>query len=94
MMNNSETHGGGSTNQPSTEAPYLVPFLYKLDQAILLLGIGKTRLYEEMNAGRIRYVTCGNRRLIPLGAVRDFVALLEAEADRQAPVCCANGSRS
>lgn len=52
---------------------------YKLNEALDALGIGRTALYAEMAAGRIRYVQYGRRRLIPADALDDFAAELSAD---------------
>jgi excisionase family DNA binding protein len=30
------------------------------------MGLGRTRAYEEIKAGRLRTVKCGSRRLVPV----------------------------
>lgn len=54
--------------------------LYRLAEALDVLGIGKTKAYDEMAAGRLRYVQYGSRRLIPEDALDDFVAALIEDA--------------
>jgi excisionase family DNA binding protein len=58
----------------------LEPQLLSVVAAMNVLNLGRTRLYELINAGRLRSVQEGRRRLIPLTAIRDYVALLEQEA--------------
>ena len=45
-----------------------IPFAQRLactiDEACQATGIGRTRLYEEISAGRIESVTIGKRRLV------------------------------
>lgn len=45
------------------------------------LGIGRTKVYEEIKAGRLKTITVGRRRLITREALTDYLALLSAEAD-------------
>ena len=49
---------------------------YRVDDACRALGIGKTRLYELIGAGRIEARTCGGRTLIPAASLREFLATL------------------
>ncbi len=37
------------------------------------LGIGRSALYGEIAAGRLRTVTIGRRRLVPAGAIASYV---------------------
>ena len=39
-------------------------------------GIGRTRIYDEINAGRLRTVKFGRSRLIPAEAANEFIAKL------------------
>jgi excisionase family DNA binding protein len=58
----------------------LEPQLLSVVAAMTVLNLGRTRLYELINTGRLRSVQEGRRRLIPLTAIRDYIALLEQEA--------------
>jgi len=51
--------------------------LLSIDEAAEALGIGRSRLYDEIGAGRLRSVKLGRRRLVPSSAIREFT-----EADR------------
>jgi excisionase family DNA binding protein len=62
--------------------------LYRLRDAAPKVGLGMTKLREEIAAGRIETVRVGNRSvLIPHEALVAYVELLRAEADavRQRP---------
>jgi excisionase family DNA binding protein len=48
--------------------------LLDIESASALLGIGRSRLYDEIGAGRLRSIKVGRRRLIPSGAIADFIA--------------------
>jgi excisionase family DNA binding protein len=48
--------------------------LLSVDEAAALLGIGRSRTYDEIAAGRLRSLRVGRRRLIPSGAIAAFVA--------------------
>jgi excisionase family DNA binding protein len=54
--------------------------LYGVPEAAELTGIGRSKLYEELAAGRIRSVKIGSRRLIPKEALTEFVEGLEDES--------------
>jgi excisionase family DNA binding protein len=55
--------------------------LYRVPEAMALLSLSRSVLYEQIRAGRLRSVTQGRTRLIPATAIADYVALLEREAD-------------
>ena len=48
--------------------------LLSVDEAAASLGLGRSRLYSEITAGRLRTVTVGRRRLVPSAAVSEFIA--------------------
>ncbi len=53
--------------------------LCTIPDAALLLGIGRTSVYELMNDGNLQSVKIGARRLIPRTSIEAFVAeLLDA----------------
>jgi excisionase family DNA binding protein len=56
-------------------------FAVRVKTALELLGIGRTTLYQLIRSGRLRTVTQGRAHLIPAAAIRDYVALLEKEAE-------------
>jgi hypothetical protein len=45
-----------------------IPFAFRLsctiDEACQATGLGRTKLYEEMGAGRVQSTTIGKRRLV------------------------------
>lgn len=49
--------------------------LLSVDEAAEALGIGRSSVYAEMAAGRLRSLTVGRRRLIPSSAVAERVGL-------------------
>lgn len=59
--------------------------LYPLSEAAELLGIGRTRLYEELAQDRIETVTVGRRRLIPREALVTYVESLRSANETGAP---------
>jgi excisionase family DNA binding protein len=48
--------------------------LRSIDQAARALGIGRTALYSEIGAGRIRSIKVGRRRLIPSSAISEVAS--------------------
>jgi excisionase family DNA binding protein len=54
--------------------------LYKVVEAMTLLSMSRSVIYEQMRSGRLRSVKQGRARLIPASAIRDYVSLLEREA--------------
>jgi excisionase family DNA binding protein len=56
--------------------------LYGILEAAAALGVGRSAIYDELAAGRLRSVKVGRRRLIPAGAVRDYIEQAGARAAR------------
>ncbi|MCO1660521.1 helix-turn-helix domain-containing protein [Pseudonocardia humida] len=54
--------------------------LYRVPEAMQLLSLSRTVIYEQIRSGRLRSVTQGRTRLIPAEAITDYVALLVREA--------------
>jgi excisionase family DNA binding protein len=54
--------------------------LYRVPEAMVLLSIGRSVIYEQIRSGRLRSVTQGRARLIPASAIADYIALLEHES--------------
>lgn len=48
--------------------------LLSVDEAACALGIGRSRLYDEIAGRRIVSIKVGRRRLVPAGAIADFIA--------------------
>ncbi|MEV6986476.1 helix-turn-helix domain-containing protein [Sphaerisporangium sp. NPDC051017] len=64
-----------------TPTPALDPLrLYRVTDAMQLLSMSRTVIYEQLRTGRIRSVTQGRTRLIPASAIFDYITLLEQEA--------------
>lgn len=55
--------------------------LYRVKDAMRLLKLSRTVIYELMRTGRLRSVQQGRARLITAGAIREYIALLEDEAE-------------
>ncbi|QJY47777.1 helix-turn-helix domain-containing protein [Pseudonocardia broussonetiae] len=69
-MRNEEHEGGDQTVQ-----------LYRVPEAMRLLSLSRSVIYELIRSGRLRSVTQGRTRLIPAAAIAEYVALLVREAD-------------
>jgi len=54
--------------------------LYRVSEAAGVLSLSRSVVFDLMRMGRLRSVKEGRTRLIPLSALRDYVALLEREA--------------
>jgi excisionase family DNA binding protein len=69
----------------SGETPFAIgKQLYRVVDAMDILSLSRSSIYELIRSGRLRTVKEGRTRLIPATAIADYVALLEREADRQA----------
>jgi excisionase family DNA binding protein len=51
---------------------------YRIDEASRASGIGRTKLYEQMKAGRLQACKVGNRTLILRSELQRFLQSLEA----------------
>jgi excisionase family DNA binding protein len=54
--------------------------LYRVVDAMVVLSMSRSGIYEQIRSGRLRSVTQGRRRLIPASAIAEYIALLECEA--------------
>ena len=50
----------------------ITPFLQSAKEMAKLSGIGENTLRQLMESGKIDYLQIGNRRMLTLGAVRDY----------------------
>ena len=55
------------------------PVLITVEQAATQLGIGRTRTYQLVLAGKIQSVKIGRRRLVVRARLEEFVQLLLSE---------------
>jgi Helix-turn-helix domain len=58
--------------------------LYRVKDVMWMLKLSRTVIYEQLRTGRLRSVQQGRARLIPSGAIRDYIKLLENEAREEA----------
>jgi excisionase family DNA binding protein len=55
--------------------------LYTVNEAMLILRMSRSVIYELLRSGRLRSVKEGSSRRISAAAIADYVALLEREAE-------------
>jgi len=54
---------------------------YRVPEAMALLSLSRTAIYELIRSHRLRSVKQGRCRLIPESAITEYVALLERESE-------------
>ena len=54
--------------------------LYRVTEAMAVLSVSRSVIYDEIRSGRLRSVKRGRSRLISASAIADYIALLEQEA--------------
>jgi excisionase family DNA binding protein len=72
-------HQSPDRNAPPALA--VMPLLLTVNQAAQMLGIGRSTLYELIDAGEIRSVKVGASRRIPLKAVHEYIDRLLGDDD-------------
>jgi excisionase family DNA binding protein len=50
----------------------------RVSEACTTLGLSRSKLYEELSAGRLKAVKCGSRTLIPTASIEAWLAALPA----------------
>lgn len=55
--------------------------LYKVSDVMQALSMSRTVVFDLLRSGRLRSVKQGRTRLIPASAIREYIALLEKEAE-------------
>lgn len=62
----------------------LVPeqLLFKVADVMRLLRMSRSAIYEQIRAGRLHTVKQGRATFVTWAAIRDYIALLEQEANR------------
>ena len=58
--------------------------LYRVTDAMRLLKMSRTVIYEQLRSGRLHSVRQGRSRLITADAICDYIALLKREAEETA----------
>ncbi len=62
-------------------ANHLPKLALSIPEFCRVAGIGRSRAYEEIRAGRLRIVKCGRRTLIPADALQQWLEALEAASE-------------
>ena len=67
----------------SDTVPIVVPdrHLYRIPEAMVLLSMSRSVIYEQIRAGRLKTVTQGRTRLVPASAINAYVDLLMSESE-------------
>jgi excisionase family DNA binding protein len=68
------------TDARMAEVREVAPLLLTAEEAATALRIGRTRMYDLLGAGDVDSVFIGRKRLVPVEALREYVARLRAEA--------------
>ena len=72
----------GEVAEMTTPVPSAVPprHLYKVPDAMRLLSMSRSVIYEQMRAGRLKFVKLGRSTLIPAVAIAEYVEMLMNES--------------
>lgn len=78
----SRSVGRASGREVSKSVPAVVPkrHLYRISEAMSLLSMGRSAIYELIRSGRLKTVTEGRARFVPAKAINDYVNLLMQES--------------
>ncbi|WP_109525005.1 helix-turn-helix domain-containing protein [Nocardia aurea] len=58
--------------------------LYRVSDVVRLLGFSRSLIYELIRSGRLPSVSEGRARRITANGIREYIALLEKEAEEAA----------
>jgi excisionase family DNA binding protein len=64
------------------EVTHLDLQLYRVPEAMRILSLRRSTIYELLRSGRLRSVREGRARLIPASAIAEYVTLLKNEAQQ------------
>jgi excisionase family DNA binding protein len=64
------------------EVTHLELQLYRVPEAMRILSLRRSTIYELIRSGRLRSVREGRARLIPASAIAEYVAMLKHEAQQ------------
>ena len=51
--------------------------VYTIDEASKVMGLGRTRIYEEINSGRLTALKSGKKTLIPKDSIAKWIDSLD-----------------
>ena len=63
-----------------TPAPHAPDRLLSIEEAARLIGVSRASAYLELQAGRLRSLKVGRRRLVPTSAISHYIAARIEEA--------------
>lgn len=66
---------------PTLAPAVLEPVFLRVPDAMKVLSLGRSTIYELIRSGRLRSCTEGAIRLIPVDAITDYKTLLLKEAE-------------
>jgi excisionase family DNA binding protein len=70
-----------TARKPGTPVAEVTPRAVNVEQARALLGgVSRPHLYRLIQRGELKTVKSGARRLVPLTAIDDYLARLEAQS--------------
>jgi excisionase family DNA binding protein len=72
------------STRATTDAPAQPRLLFTVEEAARALGIGRTRMFELIQAGSVETVLIGRLRRFPIEALDVFVAGLRESSERSA----------
>lgn len=64
-----------------TPAPVPERHLYRIPEAMRLLSLSRSAIYEQLRAGRLHSVKQGRTRLIPATAIHNYIQTLINESE-------------
>jgi excisionase family DNA binding protein len=74
-----------TTPAEATETKVAELQLYTIEEAAIMLRLGRTKVFDLLRDGRLRSVREGRARRVPPHAIAEYIALLEREeAERNA----------
>jgi excisionase family DNA binding protein len=73
----------GGQRGPDPSTPVLIPLLLTVKQAAQLLGLGRSTVYELLDAGELRSAKRGASRRIPLQEVHQYIDRLINQSDKR-----------
>ncbi|MFF7359937.1 excisionase family DNA-binding protein [Streptomyces sp. NPDC008125] len=56
------------------------PRLLAVEEAAVVLSLGRSMTFEEIRRGRLRTVRSGRRRLVPTEYIEEYIELLKRES--------------
>lgn len=64
------------TEERTMSETVVTPVVYRVDEAAEALRVSRHAIYELIRSGQLRTIKVGSRRLVPVAALAEYVALL------------------